>query len=53
MDKICKHLGELHIAALEVDAGVQIITAGRILNGILTGSRPAAAAGITTVAAAR
>ena len=52
MDKICKHIGELHIAAVEVDAGVQIITAARILNGILTGSRPAAA-GITTVAAAR
>jgi hypothetical protein len=51
VDKICKHLGELHIAAIEVDAGVQIITAGRILNGILTGSR--LAAGITTVAAAR
>ncbi len=43
MDKICKHVGELCIAAIDVDAGVQIITAGRILNGILTGSRPAAA----------
>jgi hypothetical protein len=52
VDKVCKHLGELHIAAVEVEAGVQIITAGRILNGILTGSRPAAA-GITTFAAAR
>jgi hypothetical protein len=27
VDKVWKHLGELHIAAVEVDAGVQIITA--------------------------
>ena len=51
MDKICKHLGELHVAAVEADAGVQHHRR-RILNGIPTGSRPAAA-GITTVAAAR
>jgi hypothetical protein len=31
--KICKHLGELHIAPVEVDAGVQIITAGAFSTG--------------------
>jgi hypothetical protein len=42
VDQIFERLGERHMAAVEVDADLRIITARRFSIEILTGSRPAA-----------